>query len=61
MCGPWKCCSPPKEVAGSPPDDSALPNARGPESVGGSAASCEESQTGVTSLVEKKLGALQNP
>jgi hypothetical protein len=24
MCGPWKCCSPPKEVARSPPDDSAL-------------------------------------
>jgi hypothetical protein len=24
VCGPWKCCSPPKEVAGSPPDDSAL-------------------------------------
>jgi hypothetical protein len=36
-------------------------NARGPESVGGSAASCEESQTGVTSLVEKKLGVLQKP
>jgi hypothetical protein len=24
MCGPWKCCNPPKEVARSPPDDSAL-------------------------------------
>jgi hypothetical protein len=24
ICGPWKCCSPPKEVARSPPDDSAL-------------------------------------
>jgi hypothetical protein len=61
MCGPWKCCSPPKEVARSPPDDSDLPNARGPESVGGSASSCEESQTGVTALVENKLGALQKP
>jgi hypothetical protein len=24
MCGPWKRCSPPKEVARNPPDDSAL-------------------------------------
>jgi hypothetical protein len=24
MFGPWKCCSTPKEVARSPPDDSAL-------------------------------------
>jgi hypothetical protein len=30
-------------------------------SVSGIAASCEESQTGVTALVEKKLGALQKP
>ena len=24
MCGPWKCCSPPKEVARSPPEESVL-------------------------------------
>jgi hypothetical protein len=34
-------------------------NARGPESLGGSTASCEESQKEVTALVEKKLGAVQ--
>ena len=58
MCGSWKCSIPPKEVARRPPDDYALRIARGPESVGCSAASCEEAQTGVTAPVRKKLGTV---
>ncbi len=37
------------------------PKSRDPESVDDITVSCEESQTRVTAMVEKKLGAVQNP